>query len=291
MVSARTDAAGDFPATDQKKCKLSKADLREFAAEYMENWPVHVRLPLENERINSSLENNIAIPIDHFARGFKFPLLWEVVEIFEHYGVIPGQLAPNTVASIYIFIAYLRSEQVVFSLNIFRKIFSVRAITPTGGKPYKGIIYFYYRGLKVVNLPNNIHNWSSRYLMFEGDLGFKHTYPQERADSEFRSVKLVDMENKIVKFLSGARLDIDHYIPMLPSLDALAHQETSLKVPSNLPQTPDDLSLTQGERKKEISKRRKEDNDPVADYSSSEIFDLCDFDINQKDLGGNQKMK
>ncbi|KAK8964961.1 hypothetical protein KSP40_PGU014372 [Platanthera guangdongensis] len=73
-------------------------------------------------------------------------------------------------------------------MNIFRKMFSVRSITASGGCPYKGVIYFYYRGMKVVGLPNKIHNWTSRFLIFEGDLEFPHTYPQACADSAFKGV-------------------------------------------------------------------------------------------------------
>ncbi|KAK8946235.1 hypothetical protein KSP40_PGU000766 [Platanthera guangdongensis] len=90
-----------------------------------------------------------------------------MVEIFEHYGMVLGQLAPNTLAAIYSFLSYLRSEKIAFSLNIFRKIFSARSITPFGGRPYKGVIYFYCRGRKVTGLHNKIHNWTSRFLIFE----------------------------------------------------------------------------------------------------------------------------
>ncbi|KAK8941719.1 hypothetical protein KSP40_PGU000104 [Platanthera guangdongensis] len=72
--------------------------------------------------------------------------------------MVPGQLAPNTLAAICSFISYLRSEKIAFSMNIFRKMFSVRSITASGGCPYKGVIYFYCRGMKVVGLPNKIHN-------------------------------------------------------------------------------------------------------------------------------------
>ncbi|KAK8936161.1 hypothetical protein KSP39_PZI012838 [Platanthera zijinensis] len=142
MLSARTDAAGDFRATDHKKCKLTDADLQVFVKKYMADSPVHVRLPLDQERINTSTGNQIVVLIDDFDCGFKFPLLWEIVEIFEHYGIVPGQLAPNTLAAIYSYVSYLRFENITFSLNIFRKIFFVRLITPLGGRPYKGVMYF-----------------------------------------------------------------------------------------------------------------------------------------------------
>ncbi|KAK8952384.1 hypothetical protein KSP39_PZI004295 [Platanthera zijinensis] len=117
--------------------------------------------------------------------------------------MVPEHLAPNTLATIYNFISYLRSEMITFSLNVFKKIFSVRSITPSGGCPYKGIIYFYCRGMKFMGLPNKIHNWTTRYLIFEGDLGFEHTHPQERADSIFKSVKLDAVEAAIIEFLAG----------------------------------------------------------------------------------------
>ncbi|KAK8953530.1 hypothetical protein KSP40_PGU000069 [Platanthera guangdongensis] len=142
--------------------------------------------------------------------------------------MVPGQLAPNTVAAIYSFLSYLRSEKITFSLNIFRKIFSGRSITPFGGLPYKGVIYFYCRGMKVMGLPNKIHNWTSRFLIFEGDLGFIRTYPQERADSAFKSVRLDAVELAIVEFLAGARLDIVHYIPLLASLGDANLEESKL---------------------------------------------------------------
>ncbi|KAK8939233.1 hypothetical protein KSP39_PZI011622 [Platanthera zijinensis] len=224
---------------------------------------------------------------DHFDCGFKFPLLWEAAEIFEHYGVVPGQLAPNSMVAICSFIAYLRAERIEFSLKVFRKIFSVRSITPTGDPEYKGIIYFYCRGMKVVGLPNKIHNWTSRYLIFEGDLGFLHTSPQLRADADFKSVRLNDAETAIVKFLDGARLDVDYYIPLLPGLYTVSRQETTLAVPANLPVAPAGQTPTQGERRKEIAKKRREDGDPAAGYSSDGSFDIAGFGEKQKDLRGN----
>ncbi|KAK8953109.1 hypothetical protein KSP40_PGU000299 [Platanthera guangdongensis] len=142
--------------------------------------------------------------------------------------MVLGQLAPNTLAAICSFISYLRSEKITFSMNIFRKMFSVCLITSSRGCPYKGVIYFYCRGMKVVGLPNKIHNWTSRFLIFEGDLGFTHTYPQERADSAFKSVPLDAMESAIVKFLADARLDIEYYIPLLASLADVSRKESKL---------------------------------------------------------------
>ncbi|KAK8950152.1 hypothetical protein KSP40_PGU003312 [Platanthera guangdongensis] len=142
--------------------------------------------------------------------------------------MVSGQLAPNTLAVIFSFISYLRSEKITFSMNIFRKMFSVRSITSFRGRPYKGVIYFYYRGMKVVGLPNKIHNWTSRFLIFEGDLGFVHTYPQEHADSVFKSVQLDAMESAIVKFQADTRLDTKYYIPVLASLADVSREESKL---------------------------------------------------------------
>ncbi|KAK8970463.1 hypothetical protein KSP40_PGU008555 [Platanthera guangdongensis] len=51
--------------------------------------------------------------------------------------MVSCQLAPNTLAAICSFISYLRSEKIAFTMNIFRKMFSVRSITSYGGCPYK----------------------------------------------------------------------------------------------------------------------------------------------------------
>ncbi|KAK8968637.1 hypothetical protein KSP40_PGU001645 [Platanthera guangdongensis] len=134
--------------------------------------------------------------------------------------MVLGQLAPNTLAAIYSFISYMRSEKIAFSMNIFRKIFSVRSVTPSGGLPYKGV--------NVVGIPNKIHNWNSMFLIFEGDLLFAHTHPQERADSAFKSVRLDEMESAIVKYLADARLDIEYYIPLLASLAGVSREESML---------------------------------------------------------------
>ncbi|KAK8946085.1 hypothetical protein KSP40_PGU002271 [Platanthera guangdongensis] len=113
-------------------------------------------------------------------------------------------------------------------MNIFRKMFSIRSIASFGCRPYKGVIYFYCRGMKVVGLHNKVHNWTSRFLIFEGDLGFAHTYPQERVASVFMSVQLDAMESAIVKFLADARLDIEYYIPLLASLVDVLREESKI---------------------------------------------------------------
>ncbi|KAK8953235.1 hypothetical protein KSP40_PGU000122 [Platanthera guangdongensis] len=190
----------------------------------MADSPVLVCLPANEERLNFSTTTQIAIPVDHFDSGFKFPLLWEIAEIFEHYRIVPSHLAPNTLDAIYSFISYLRSEKITFSLNIFRKIFSVRSITPFGGCLYMGIINFYCRGMKFMGLSNKIHNCTSRFLIFEGELRFAHTYPQESARNAIKGISLDAMESVIVEFLVGARLDIEHYILLLASLGNVTHE-------------------------------------------------------------------
>ncbi|KAK8944607.1 hypothetical protein KSP39_PZI007929 [Platanthera zijinensis] len=190
-VSARTDATVAFHAADHKQCKLSEADLDAFVEKYMADSPVHVCLLEDQERINFSTATHIAVRIDHFDCGFKFPILWEIAEIFEHYCMVSRQLAPNTQAANYSYISYLRSEKIV--------------------------------DVKVMGFPNKIHNWTSSGL-----------------GSTRKSTANSDLSDP-----------------------------------------------TQREWKKKIVRKRKEQGDPSAVYSSSKSFCLEGFGKNLKDLRGN----
>ncbi|KAK8935779.1 hypothetical protein KSP39_PZI014143 [Platanthera zijinensis] len=192
----------------------------------MKDSPLLARLPLPHERINTSAANQIAIPIDHFDCGFGLPVLMEAVAVFDHYGVVPGQLPPNSISAIYSFISYLRSERVRFSIRLFRECFSVRSIPDSGTKIFRGHLYFGCRGLKVVNLANKIANWSERYLIFEGNLGLLPVHPQVRDEAAFGSSGLDGVEKEIFNFFKGERLDVTHYLPLLPTLEDV-HAEDS----------------------------------------------------------------
>ncbi|KAK8946663.1 hypothetical protein KSP39_PZI007384 [Platanthera zijinensis] len=199
----------------------------------MKDSPLLVRLPLSHERINTSTTNQIAVPVDHFDCGFRFPVLMEAVAVFDHYGVVPGQLPPNSIAAIYSFISYLRSERVCFSIKLFRECFSVRSIPDSGTKIFRGHLYFGCRGLKVDNLANKIPNWSERYLIFEGQLGLLLVHPQVRDEAAFGSSGLDDLEKDIFDFFKGERLDIVHYLPLLPTLEDV-HVEDNKYQPTEL---------------------------------------------------------
>ncbi|KAK8935249.1 hypothetical protein KSP39_PZI014150 [Platanthera zijinensis] len=199
----------------------------------MKDSPLLARLPLPHERINTSAANKIAILVDHFDCGFRFPVLMEFVAVFDHYGVVPGQLPPNSIAAIYNFISYLRSERVRFSIKLFRECFSVRSIPDSGIKIFRGHLYFGCRGLKFVNLANKIPNWSERYLIFEGQLGLLLVHPQVRDEAAFGNTGLDGLEKDIFDFFKGERLDVVQYLPLLPTLEDV-HAEDSKYQPTKL---------------------------------------------------------
>ncbi|KAK8970490.1 hypothetical protein KSP40_PGU001312 [Platanthera guangdongensis] len=155
--------------------------------------------------------------------------MMEVVAVFDHYGVVPGQLPPNSIAAIYCFISYLRSERVCFSMRLFRECFSVRSIPDSGTKIFRGHLYFGCRGLKIVNLANKIANWSERFLIFEGNLGLLPVDPQIREEAAFGSSGLDGVEKEIYNFFKGERLDVNHYIPLLPSLVGIEAEDSKLQ--------------------------------------------------------------
>ncbi|KAK8963888.1 hypothetical protein KSP40_PGU007465 [Platanthera guangdongensis] len=153
----------------------------------------------------------------------------ETVAVFDHYGVVPGQLPPNSIAAIYSFISYLRSERVRFSMRLFRECFSVRSIPDSGTKIFRGNLYFGCRGLKIVNLANKIANWPERFLIFEGNLGLLPVDPQIREEAAFGSSGLDGMEKEIYDFFKGERLDVNHYIPLLLSLVGVEAEDIKLQ--------------------------------------------------------------
>ncbi|KAK8926282.1 hypothetical protein KSP39_PZI018822 [Platanthera zijinensis] len=79
-------------------------------------------------RINTCYDDEIAVPLVHFDLGWRFLISWEHVEVFNHCGIIPAQLPPNSITSIYSFVIYLRTEGITFSLDVFKSLFLIRSL-------------------------------------------------------------------------------------------------------------------------------------------------------------------
>ncbi|KAK8947420.1 hypothetical protein KSP39_PZI007157 [Platanthera zijinensis] len=217
MAPARATVVAAFLDAEHKRSEITETELDLFVATHMANPDVVARLPREDERINTSGKNLVVIPIDHFDYGFTLPPLIEFIEILDFFDIVPDQLSPNIVASVMSFIIYLRTERVKFTMDLFRHCFVIRSIT-SGKKDnriFKGVVYFGCTSMKAVNLQNKFPNWSTRFLMFEGNLGLMPVRPQVRAANLFDRFGVDGVEKEIVGFLAGSQLDIQHYILML----------------------------------------------------------------------------
>ncbi|KAK8930705.1 hypothetical protein KSP39_PZI016951 [Platanthera zijinensis] len=174
------------------------------------------RRPGKEERINELSGDELALSTAHFEAGLRLPLWPEVRQVFKYYGVVPGQLTPNSIAVVVGFACYLREERIEFSLAVFRKLFSFRANKD-------GTACFASMHAKVRETVNKSHNWLKKFVFVKGDFGNIPFSPVQLGEASYRPPSLGDHEAKLYEFFAGKnfevaflRRNLDDLVPVPP---------------------------------------------------------------------------
>ncbi|KAK8943804.1 hypothetical protein KSP40_PGU011447 [Platanthera guangdongensis] len=188
--------------------------------EYLEALGDHIpagfsaRRPAEGEKINDLSGNELAIPLAHFEVGLRLPLWPEVRQVLKYFGVVPGQMTPNSVAIMVGFACFLREERVEFNLAVFRKLFSFRANRD-------GTAYFSSAHLKVRETVNKSHNWLKRFLFVKGDFGNVPFSPVQLSEASYRPPSLGGHEADLCGFFAGKNYEVAYLSRHLDDLAAV----------------------------------------------------------------------
>ncbi|KAK8947424.1 hypothetical protein KSP39_PZI007313 [Platanthera zijinensis] len=174
------------------------------------------RRPGKEERINELSGDELALPTAHFEAGLRLPLWPEVRQVFKYYGVVPGQLTPNSIAVVVGFACYLREERIEFSLVVFRKLFSFRANKD-------GTACFASMHAKVRETVNKSHNWLKKFVFVKGDFGNIPFSPVQLGEASYRPPSLGGHEAKLYEFFAGKNFEVaflcrnlDDLVPVPP---------------------------------------------------------------------------
>ncbi|KAK8970447.1 hypothetical protein KSP40_PGU022068 [Platanthera guangdongensis] len=181
-VDGRSKCAGTFSEHDFPRAIISEREYLEALGDHIPAG-FSARRPGEGEKINDLSGNELSIPLAHFEVGLRLPLWPEVRQALKYFGVVPGQMTPNSVAIMVGFACFLREERVEFNLAVFRKLFSFRANRD-------GTAYFSSAHLKVRETVNKSHNWLKRFLFIKGDFGNVPFSPVQLSEASYRPPSL-----------------------------------------------------------------------------------------------------
>ncbi|KAK8949956.1 hypothetical protein KSP40_PGU009298 [Platanthera guangdongensis] len=106
--------------------------------------------------------------------------------------------------------------------------------------------------LRVLNLPDKVHGWTKRFVVFEADFDGLATVPDLREEAVFVKPPVEGMEKAIVGFLFKALLDIEHCGARLEEVEGKDTTDFVLRVPDEKPFKPPDVVLTATEKRKVV---------------------------------------
>ncbi|KAK8949711.1 hypothetical protein KSP39_PZI005765 [Platanthera zijinensis] len=180
----------------------TEEELAECVADYVPSG-FTARLPTEHEVINSFYPDELAFPISHFELGLRLPLWPEIRQMLKYYGAVPAQLNPNAIAMMVALVCYLRRERIKFNLTVFRKLFSYKA-TPDGGAFFGGSL------IKVRKVANKHHNWMTKIVFINGDLGNVPFSPQQKDEEVYRSPSVSGNDADLHKLFLHKDFEVAH---------------------------------------------------------------------------------
>ncbi|KAK8951832.1 hypothetical protein KSP39_PZI004561 [Platanthera zijinensis] len=186
------------------------------------------RRPGKDERINELSGDELALPTAHFEAGLRLPLWPEVRQVFKYYGVVPGQLTPNSITVVVGFACYLREEKIEFSLAVFRKLFSFRANKD-------GTACFASMHAKVRETVNKSHNWLKKFVFVKGDFGNIPFSPVQLGEASYRPPSLGGHEAKLYEFFAGKNFEVAFLCRNLDDLVPVPPGEGERNVPLRPP--------------------------------------------------------
>ncbi|KAK8942978.1 hypothetical protein KSP39_PZI009606 [Platanthera zijinensis] len=176
------------------------------------------RRPEASERINDLSGDELALPTAHFEAGLWLPLWLEIRQIFKYFGVVPGQMTPNSVTVAVGFACYLREERIEFSLAVFRKLFSFRTNKD-------GTACFASSQAKVRETVNKSHNWLKKFIFVKGDFGNVRFSPVQLSEASYRPPSLGGHEAALYGFFARKNFEVAYLRRNLDDLAPVPHGE------------------------------------------------------------------
>ena len=116
--------------------------------------------PEHERRVCSCSLGVVAVYEEFLMAGLWFPIHPLIIDVFNRYSIVPGQLGPNSFWAMTCFIIFCNLVQVVPRLSLFRAFFKLIRLPGSKGWYYFGP----RRHRKLFFLLSSIHRWKNRFF-------------------------------------------------------------------------------------------------------------------------------
>ncbi|GAB2283636.1 hypothetical protein Dimus_039612 [Dionaea muscipula] len=145
---------------DDALCLLDEEDLEHVKIAFPEAPRVRYFLPYYFESvINFERRESLAVHLDHFKNGLRFPLHPFMVEVMRAFGMIPSWLTPKSIGYLVSFIIKAREADLRPTLSSFQSVYQLIN---------KGTWYFSFKprpGYCPIHVPQSPDIWKQRFVL------------------------------------------------------------------------------------------------------------------------------
>ncbi|GAB2276363.1 hypothetical protein Dimus_039185 [Dionaea muscipula] len=145
---------------DDARCSLDEDDFQHVKIVFPEAPRVRYYRPLHFETVlNFEKRESLAVHLDHFKNGLRFPLHPFVVEVMRSFGVIPSWLTPESIGYLISFIIKAKEAGLRPTFSSFQTLFRLTR---------KESCYFCFKshpGYCPVYVPESPDSWKQRFIL------------------------------------------------------------------------------------------------------------------------------
>ncbi|GAB2285781.1 hypothetical protein Dimus_039722 [Dionaea muscipula] len=149
---------------EEARCIIDEDDFQHVKNAFPEAPGVKYFKPSSFDTVMDFEENEaLAIHLDHFKNGLRFPLHPFIVEVLKGFGMLPAWLTPESIGYIFCFLIKAIESDLTPSLSAFQTVFQLNR---------KETNYFCFKRRPVyhpVYIPESYDSWKERFILVSGD--------------------------------------------------------------------------------------------------------------------------
>ncbi|GAB2286441.1 hypothetical protein Dimus_039768 [Dionaea muscipula] len=145
---------------EDAQCSLDEDDFQHVRNAFPEAPRVRYYKALHFETVmDFERDETLAIHLDHFKNGLRFPLHPFVVDILNGFGMLPAWLTPESIGYLICFLIKAKESDLTPTLSAFQTVFQLIR---------KETSYFCFKprpGYRPVYIPESYDSWKERYIL------------------------------------------------------------------------------------------------------------------------------
>ncbi|GAB2281393.1 hypothetical protein Dimus_039463 [Dionaea muscipula] len=150
---------------EDAQCSLDEDDFQHVKTTFPEAPGVRYYRPLHFETVlNFERDGSLAVYLDHFKNGLRFPFHPFVVDVLRGFGMLPAWLTPESIGYLISFLIKAKEEGLTPTLSAFQTVFQLIR---------KETSYFHFKprpSFCPVYVPESSDSWKERFiLVFSND--------------------------------------------------------------------------------------------------------------------------